>query len=766
MRDQSANDQSDAISGDIGKASNGRTKGPLVQLMRMQQICSHPALVDDCYTRDPYSFDVSSKMMFIKELLNRLFSSRAIRSEDNRIAILSRSRRLLDIVDTDIIRKHPFLGQSDRSARVDGLRCTDPADRQHIFRRFNRMPSSLKCLLMTTQVGGVGVTLTGANWLVILEPGWNPAVDAQASDRVHRIGQTREVTVLRLVVSNSVEEVMYRRQLFKGIVKEAALHRRHLVRFLSSEEIFGIFRQSYVKDTSCLVPDEDDPVTLRRLRNQGIDPSPPMQTMGSQIASTLDDLARCRFVRAFSDHSVSEISELRPSAIPTPDSAVITDDKVTTSDSIDDTDTVDDLVARFGNLNAAFEAVADSSKDEISDQSSTTNDKESSRVDEFTNDDIDYDLTWLHGDTITNRMSSAADRKSVSVPTDTKADGEQECTTTDLSEFVDCLDAETDAEETESNSDRSFRADENDATIANTARETPRSSRTPHVVRHTNLVPSELTGTAFQRRRDEIVIKYYNQFNDTVFGKRLPNPKTDAPVEDPVIAAYFVYITWNKRMRTSAGFTYPRLHRSTSKRLARIELAPKVVDSEGRLRETLLHEMCHVAAWLLDGCGLSGRLHCCTAHGGHFQMWARVATRVHPTLVGFQGCHAYQIHKKWRWSCTGCSNVVMRHSKSLNVNKTRCGMCMSKFRFVGAVDRNGTPMKARRPNSFALFVKEHFSRVRKEMPCASHGEVMKRIAATWAEQKRTLKENGGKKSFEARSAAHDRAVLGEVSFAV
>ena len=143
-----------------------------------------------------------------------------------------------------------------------------------------------------------------------------------------------------------------------------------------------------------------------------------------------------------------------------------------------------------------------------------------------------------------------------------------------------------------------------------------------------------------------------------------------------------VPITWNKRMLTSAGFTYPKLLRPSMKRVARIELATKVLDNEMRLRDTLLHELCHVAAWLLNGCGLSGALKCCTLkvkknrneysrhkpyiihnigtpHGTHFKYWAAIARKTYPNMTGFDKCHNYAIHKKWRWRCVNetCCNV-------------------------------------------------------------------------------------------------------------
>ena len=59
--------------------------------------------------------------------------------------------------------------------------------------------------LLTTQVGGVGITLTAANRVVIYDPSWNPATDAQAVDRAYRIGQTQNVVIYRLITCGTVE---------------------------------------------------------------------------------------------------------------------------------------------------------------------------------------------------------------------------------------------------------------------------------------------------------------------------------------------------------------------------------------------------------------------------------------------------------------------------------------------------------------------------------------------------------------------------------
>lgn len=71
------------------------------------------------------------------------------------------------------------------------------------------------------QVGGVGLTLTNADRVIIYDPNWNPATDAQAVDRVFRIGQTKDVFVYRLITCGTIEEKIYSRQIFKdSIIKQ------------------------------------------------------------------------------------------------------------------------------------------------------------------------------------------------------------------------------------------------------------------------------------------------------------------------------------------------------------------------------------------------------------------------------------------------------------------------------------------------------------------------------------------------------------------
>ena len=97
-------------------------------------------------------------------------------------------------------------------------------NRQERVDRFNQNPD-IPVFLLSLKAGGTGLNLTGADTVVIYDPWWNPAVELQAADRTHRIGQTRPVTVIRLVVKDSVEERILelqqrKRQVFDALVAE------------------------------------------------------------------------------------------------------------------------------------------------------------------------------------------------------------------------------------------------------------------------------------------------------------------------------------------------------------------------------------------------------------------------------------------------------------------------------------------------------------------------------------------------------------------
>jgi len=127
----------------------------------------------------------------------------------HRALIFCQLKAMLDIVEEDLLRTHlPTVTY----LRLDGS--VPAAHRHSIVTRFNADPS-IDVLLLTTQVGGLGLNLTGADTVIFVEHDWNPMKDLQAMDRAHRIGQKKVVNVYRLITRSTVEEKIMGLQKFK-----------------------------------------------------------------------------------------------------------------------------------------------------------------------------------------------------------------------------------------------------------------------------------------------------------------------------------------------------------------------------------------------------------------------------------------------------------------------------------------------------------------------------------------------------------------------
>ena len=118
----------------------------------------------------------------------------------HRVLIFCQMKQMLDIIETDLFKAHM---PSVTYMRLDGG--TEANKRHAIVQTFNSDPS-IDCLLLTTHVGGLGLTLTGADTVIFVEHDWNPMKDLQAMDRAHRIGQKKVVNVYRLITKGTLEE--------------------------------------------------------------------------------------------------------------------------------------------------------------------------------------------------------------------------------------------------------------------------------------------------------------------------------------------------------------------------------------------------------------------------------------------------------------------------------------------------------------------------------------------------------------------------------
>lgn len=118
----------------------------------------------------------------------------------------------------------------------------DYEDRQRTVEEYNSDPRQF-VFLISTKAGGVGLNITSANKVVVVDPNWNPSYDLQAQDRAYRIGQTRDVEVFRLVSVGTVEEIVYARQIYKqqqaNIGYNASLERRYFRGVQDQKEMKG-----------------------------------------------------------------------------------------------------------------------------------------------------------------------------------------------------------------------------------------------------------------------------------------------------------------------------------------------------------------------------------------------------------------------------------------------------------------------------------------------------------------------------------------------
>ncbi|XP_019864303.1 PREDICTED: acidic repeat-containing protein-like isoform X2 [Amphimedon queenslandica] len=178
---------------------------------------------------------------------------------------------------------------------------------------------------------------------------------------------------------------------------------------------------------------------------------------------------------------------------------------------------------------------------------------------------------------------------------------------------------------------------------------TPFICRTPTV---TDTLSTPSSCLSVKRNRLKMVEELFEMFNRTVFDDKLPPD---------------MGITWNKRMRTTAGWC---VYTGLFNRECRIELSQKVCDTYDRIRDTLIHELCHAATWIIDGKRNE-------KHGKVWQKWAHLANSVHPDLPPITTRHSYEITYKYWYQCSRCDYKFGRHSKSVNLNVATCPYCSS-----------------------------------------------------------------------------------------
>ena len=168
----------------------------LSSLTRLRQICCHPALVDAAQRTQP-----AAKVEALVDLLEPLIE------EGHKVLVFSQFASMLELLQEEVRQRNWtefFLsGQTE--------------NRGPLVEAFNGHTGAA-VFLISLKAGGFGLNLTSASYVVLFDPWWNPAVEAQAIDRTHRIGQTQTVIAYRLIVKGSIEEKIRELQKAKSMM--------------------------------------------------------------------------------------------------------------------------------------------------------------------------------------------------------------------------------------------------------------------------------------------------------------------------------------------------------------------------------------------------------------------------------------------------------------------------------------------------------------------------------------------------------------------
>jgi SNF2 family DNA or RNA helicase len=196
----------------------------LEALLRMRQAACHPALITDEYA-DVTSGKISAALSMLDE----------VEDAEHKVLIFSQFTSLLALLRQELEARGKKLGKDyeyldgqtrDRGARVDHFQ-EDP---------------NCRIFLISLKAGGLGLNLTAADYVFILDPWWNPAVEAQAIDRAHRIGQENKVFAYRFVSQNTIEEHIADLQESKRKLADAIVTADDsLIRDLTKEDLEVLF---------------------------------------------------------------------------------------------------------------------------------------------------------------------------------------------------------------------------------------------------------------------------------------------------------------------------------------------------------------------------------------------------------------------------------------------------------------------------------------------------------------------------------------------
>ncbi|CAH7687939.1 SNF2 family N-terminal domain-domain-containing protein [Phakopsora pachyrhizi] len=198
---------------DVGNGAKGATggvmKGLQNMIMQLKKICNHPFTYEEVErtingpnkpTNDTL-WRTAGKFELLDRILPKLFCT------GHRVLMFFQMTQVMDIFQDYCAYR------GIKNLRLDGT--TKPEERADLLKTFNHPECDVHLFILSTRAGGLGLNLQTADTVIIFDSDWNPHQDLQAQDRAHRIGQKKEVRVLRLITSKSVEEHIMSKAQFK-----------------------------------------------------------------------------------------------------------------------------------------------------------------------------------------------------------------------------------------------------------------------------------------------------------------------------------------------------------------------------------------------------------------------------------------------------------------------------------------------------------------------------------------------------------------------
>jgi len=253
-----------------------RSRDTLLHPIQLNLLCSFPdrrMLQWDC-----------GKLTVLDGLLKRL------KQEGHRCLLFTQMSKMLDVLE-DFINLH-----GHTYVRLDGS--TKVENRQRLVETFNAN-RKIFLFISSTRAGGIGLNLTGADTVIFYDSDWNPAMDRQAMDRCHRIGQTRDVHIYRLISEHTIEENILRKQLQKRQLDDVVVDQgKFTTDFMSKTDVRDVLVK--LADTSDLYqtrvlhdqqPAEEGGVAVTKRPVEGVREAEAFEKALAQVEDAADVIA-------------------------------------------------------------------------------------------------------------------------------------------------------------------------------------------------------------------------------------------------------------------------------------------------------------------------------------------------------------------------------------------------------------------------------------------------------------------------------------------